>query len=266
MTYTHCRPYAMAFALAFLLAMVAFTTPTLASAEISGALEVGPRYSAIHTMSEATGDPVAYVVRNDSVPGRRILSACLEPLYCQVQVPRFKESENGSDMGFKEGASGWFEILEASSPRIDPGVQLLKRVDTRFGALAISSATAQGIQWRGKSVVPELSGDMAFVGSYEIGDKTTGSDVLLVQTQAVGSCPVMLNFLVVSPRGVTASERFGTCTSLYRAVQGYNSPVITVHMVGYQGKLDPANPMRNSIRNRETYVFQNGKLTHLAAK
>lgn len=231
---------------------------------IIGPLEVGPRYSAIRTESGATGDPIAYVFRNNSAPGRRILSACPPPLNCKLNVSYAKETENTPEMGFKEGASGWFEILEASSPRMEADVERRSNVDTRFGPLAVTSEDR--IQWRGKFVLPEVTGQMKFVGSYEIGDASSGSDVLLVQTSLTGACTEMLTFVVVSAKGITASERFGTCTSLYRAVQGYNSPVITVHMVGYQGKLDPANPMRNSIRNRETYVFQNGKLTHLAAK
>lgn len=232
---------------------------------VFGPLEVGPRYSAIRTESGATGDPIAYVFRNDSGPGRQILSACLPPLNCKLYVSHAKETENTPEMGFKEGASGWFEILTASSPRMEPDVEWKREIKTRFGDL-VSLRAEDRIQWQGKFVLPEMKGNMRFVGLYEISDAKTGSDVLLVQTSTVGACQEMLNFVTVSAKGITASEQFGTCTNLYRAVQGYKTPEITVHMVGFKGRLDPANPQRNSIRNQETYVFQNGKLTHLGSK
>lgn len=235
-----------------------------ASNDVFGALEIGPRYSAIHTMSEATGDPVAYVVRNDSAPGRRILANCLEPLFCRVQALNTRDSDNGPQMGFKEGASGWLEILEASSPRMERGVKRTLRADTRFGPLGASER--EGLRWRDQPVLPEMKGDMAFVGRFEIGDAASGSDVVLVQTETGAACARTLHFLVVSAKGVSASEPFGTCSDLFRAVQAPNSPVVTVHMVGYQGRLDPANPLRNTIRNQVTYQFQNGKLTRQAAK
>ena len=138
-----------------LLALATCTTFARAGTEILGALEVGPRYSAIHTMSEASGDPVAYVVRNDSAAGRRILAACLDALFCQVQVVRSKDSDDGQDMGFKEGASGWLEILEATSPRMESGGQPMGKADTRFGSLTLKGE--EQVLWRGKTLLPGVS-------------------------------------------------------------------------------------------------------------
>jgi hypothetical protein len=245
-----------------LLALATCTAFARAGTEIIGALEVGPRYSAIHTMSEASGDPVAYVVRNDSAAGRRILAACLDALFCQVQVVRSKDSDDGQDMGFKEGASGWMEILEATSPRMESGGQPSGKADTRFGSLTLKGE--EQVLWRGKNLLPASPGArMAFVGHYELGDVATGSDVVLVQTSTTGTCKHMLNLVAVSLKGVTVSERFGTCSDLFRVVRDFKSPVLTIHIAGNQ---TPANPQSGSLRNRETYQFKNGVLSKLASK
>jgi hypothetical protein len=262
MTYIPSRHRWMTSVLGVLLAMAASTMPAHASGRIIGALEIGPRYSAIHTVSEATGDPVAYIVRNDSAAGRRILAACLEPLFCQVEVLRSQQNTAGQDMGFKEGASGWMEILDAVFARMDSGVEWLNQADTRFGSLTIKGGDQ--LQWRGNTVFAAAPGGrMALVESYELGDAATGSDVLVVQTTTTGPCKRLLNLVVVTSKGATVSERLGSCSDIFRVVQDYKLPVLTIHTVGDQPVVSPQGRV---YWNRETYVFQNGKLRRQVAK
>lgn len=248
---------------AVLLALAAITPAAHAGSEISGVLETAAPpspYSRIYGYSEGSSEPVDYIFRNDSAVGRRILAGCVPDLFCKAQVTQERPAQ--SPPGFKGGGSDTVEILQVTYPRIDTRQDRIGG-DTRFGPVDIRE---ERLYWRKNPILPEIKGEMRLLRHYEIGDKVTGSDVLVLQTTDNSACQVMLRLLVVSAKGVTSTERFGTCTNLYRTVQNYDSPVITIYMVGYQGRLDPANPQSGSLRNRETYQFKNGVLSKLASK
>ncbi len=250
-------------ALAALLTLAVLTPAAHADNVISGVLEMSSpasAYSRIYGYSEGSSEPLEYIFRNDSAVGRRILAGCVPDLFCKAQVTHERPAQ--SPPGFKGGGSDTVEILQVTYPRIDTRQDRIEG-DTRFGPVDIRE---ERLYWRKNPVLPEIQGEMRLLRHYEIGDKVTGSDVLVLQTTDNSACQVMLRLLVVSAKGVTSTERFGTCTNLYRTVQDDHSSVITIHMVGYQGKLDPANPLGGSLRNRETYQFKKGVLSKLAAK
>lgn len=88
-------------------------------------------------------------------------------------------------------------------------------------------------------------------------------DIALLENTGGTSCPALYRFATLTPRGITVTPEFGTCTditavSLDKAHSGTPEPRVT--MTGFLGPLEPAQDMQHAYMQLHRFALRQGQV------
>ncbi len=227
---------------------------TYAAAEaVDGVLEKGKTYSSLFTVSPESGDLIGFAFKNQSRAGKIILENCLPGMLCKIEKAGLRDLEDEEKMDFKDSPSGWYEIASAKGVYMESAVyEYQKTVKTRYGTISVREDD-NILLYKGKPVSPEIQGNssLSIVASYEIGK----SDILLLQDNGGTACPALFRFVTISPKGLSSTPEFGTCSDIIYPTFDEKTGV-TVAMPGFLGSFEPTVQQKKAAMTKNIYRFR----------
>lgn len=233
---------------------------TYAAAEaVDGVLEKGKTYSSLFTVSPESGDLIGFAFKNQSRAGKIILENCLPGMLCKIEKAGLRDLEDEEKMDFKDSPSGWYEIANAKGVYMESAVyEYEKTVKTRYGTVSVREDD-NILLFKGKPVSPEIEGNssLSIVASYEIGK----SDILLLQDNGGTACPALFRFVTISPKGLSSTPEFGTCSDIIYPTMNSETATITITTNGFRGPFEPEADKRKAYMTKTVFRFANGRVT-----
>lgn len=243
--------------------VIAFCGSSLAE-EVSGLLEKGRDHSALLMFSPESGDLIGYVVSDRSPLSKKLSGVCLFNMECELEGASVREYTGATPEGFQDFPVAWFEITDFKAGSVGTvDLEWQSEVQTRYGRVSVDEETSS-LHFEGMPVQPlvEANSGLSIVMHYEI----ESADVLLVANSGGSWCPSLYRYVVVSPKGATATQEFGTCSDIiYPSFDGKHS--FSVNMIGFAGPEEPEKVQRQAARTKHRFdydsetsvILENGK-------
>lgn len=243
----------------FLGLMVCFAWTYAAAESVEGVLEKGSPYSALFTFSPESGDMIGYAFKNQSRAGKSILENCLPGMFCKIEKAGTRDIENTEALNFADSPSGWYEITSSKNVYMESAVHgYEKTAKTRYGTVSVRESD-KVLLYKGKPVSPEIQGNssLSIVASYEAGK----NDILLLQDTGGTACPALFRFVTLSPKGLSTTPEFGTCSDIVYPTMNSETATITITTNGFRGPFEPEADKRKAYMTKTVFRFANGRVT-----
>lgn len=234
-----------------LLAVTAMMLTAAVYAEpISGVLTIGKQHSALVSVSEGSGDVVAYTFANQSSVGKTIFNHCLPEMWCEIAQPKVGTGDI-PNLGFDFTVSGGWPLLAAKGVSLtNSQVSYGERLKTRYGVLSVNADGS--LRLNNKKFLPHIQANssLSFVGHYEMGK----TDFVLVQNTGGTACPALFHIVSLNPQKHTGTAEFGTCSD-YFSLGSLSNDGLTMYVADFNGN----KPKRVTYRLSQGKLTENGK-------